>query len=351
MATQKSKRPLRPWNITSLLVLGQREGVKANYLKAIPVIILEKWVRHGRIEDQVNFISTDELAERLEESGLRQNSKGKSNGVLLGSLSTIQNSRNLKDPPLIEYRGFKGDAMFWVNLPHYEPLLQEYRKKYRELLPEDYKKLFPIPKEEPDWESPSLSSVGQVSGEAEPTHPESEVQDEIPSLLAQVEQAWRDRQQAIEKLTKENQELQAKLVALQAAVQEGREVPHRSIVDEELRNDCAKLLENKEYYIDAIRRASVVLEVRLNKAAESTGAEGLYGASLVRYLLAKDTGKLIISSIPNEQDGVHQLFSGAFAFVRNPPAHKKVQYTELEVWQTISLIDYLLLLLRQAKSR
>ena len=32
--------------------------------------------------------------------------------------------------------------MFWVNLPHYEPLLQEYRPKYRELYPEDYKKLF-----------------------------------------------------------------------------------------------------------------------------------------------------------------------------------------------------------------
>ena len=123
-------------------------------------------------------------------------------------------------------------------------------------------------------------------------------------------------------------------------------------MDEELRNDCAELLENRKYYIDAIRRASVVLEERLKKAVEGTGAENLqYGASLVRYALAKDTGKLVISDIFNEQDGVFQLFSGAFAFVRNPPAHKKVQYTELEAWQTISLIDYLLLLLRQAKPR
>ena len=181
---------------------------------------------------------------------------------------------------------------------------------------------------------------------------ESEVQDEIQSLLAPVEQALRDRQQAVVSLTEENQNLQAELVALQAALQEGREVPRRRIVDDELRNDCAELLENRKYYIDAIRRAGVVLEERLKKAIEGTGTENpQYGASLVRCALAKDTGKLVISDISNEQDGVFQLFSGAFAFVRNPPAHKKMQYTELEAWQTINLIDYLLSLLRQAKPR
>jgi hypothetical protein len=71
----------------------------------------------------------------------------------------------------------------------------------------------------------------------------------------------------------------------------------------------------------------------------------------VRYLLAKDTGKLVIRDDSNEQDGVHQLFSGAFALIRNPPAHKKVQYTELEAWQAINLIDFLLSLLQQAKPR
>lgn len=326
-----------------LFVLGKREGTKTKHLRAIPVLILEKWVQGGREERTANYVWTNDIAKRLVNSGLVPPFKPKGTSVILASLTMIQKSRNLTRPILIEYRG---EGMFWVNLPHYEPLLQEYRPKYRELYPEDYKKLFPD--KEPDWGSPPLK--GRVERrEVKPKLAELEVQDEIQSLLTPVEQALRDRQQAVERLTEENQKLQAELVALKTAK---GEIPHRRIVDEELRNDCAELLENRKYYIDAIRRASVVLEERLKKAVESPGAEKLqYGASLVRYALAKDTGKLVISDISNEQDGVFQLFSGAFAFVRNPPAHKKVQYTKLEAWQTISLIDYLLLLLRQAKTR
>jgi len=181
---------------------------------------------------------------------------------------------------------------------------------------------------------------------------EPKAQNEIQSLLAPVEQALRERQHALKRLTEENQKLQAELIALKTALQEGLEVSHLKIVDEELRNDCAKLLENRETYIDAIRRANVVLEERLKKAVNDPGAEkAQYGGSLVRYALVKDTGKLVITDNSNEQDGVFQLFNGAFAFVRNPPAHKKVQYDELEAWHIISLIDYLLLLLRQAKPR
>jgi uncharacterized protein (TIGR02391 family) len=327
-----------------LLVLGKREGIKGKHLRAIPVLILERWVQGGREEDVANYVWTKDLAERLVSSKLVRPFKPKGTSVVLAALTTIQGSRNLTRPPLIEYRG---EGMFWVNLPHYEPLLQEYRQKYRELYPEDYEKLFP--ERELEWEPPKVRTERR---EAKPLLAESKVQDEIQSLLAPVEQALRDRQQAVARLIEENQKLQAELGALQTASQEGRQVPHRRIVDEELRNDCAELLENNKYYIDAIRRASVVLEERLKKAVEGTGVEKLqYGASLVRYALAKDIGKLVISDISNEQDGVFELFSGAFAFVRNPPAHKKVQYTELEAWQTISLIDYLLLLLRQAKPR
>jgi hypothetical protein len=342
MATRK--RPPRSWDVDDLLDLGRKEGKKALYLKAIPVLILAKWVREGREVGAANCVRTKELARHLESNGLVPPFKPKGTSAILGALGAIQESRNLTRPPLMEYIG-GGES--WVSLPHYEPLLQEYRQKYRELYPEDYEKLFP--EGEPEW---GLPEVRPEHIEDELGLAESEVQDEIKSLLARVEQVLRDRQQALERLTEENQKLHAELVALQAALQEGREVPHRRIVDEELRRDCEKLLENREYYIDAIRRASVVLEERLSKAIKGTGAEkNQYGASLVRYALARDTGKLVISDIPNEQDGVFQLFSGAFAFVRNPPAHKKVQYTELEAWQTISLIDYLLLLLRQAKPR
>jgi len=343
MATRE--KPPRPWNIDDLLDLGKQSGI--TYLKAIPALILEKWVREERQEGIANFIRTNELARRLESSKIVAGFKPRTTSNIIGALAKKQSGRNLTHPPLVEYHG---GGSFWINLPHYEPLLQEYRKIYRERYPQDYEKLFS--EGEPEWEPPSLPKVRAKRREAEPVFAESEVQDEIRSLLAPVEQALRDRQQAVVSLTEENQNLQAELAALRAALQEGREVPRRRIVDDELRDDCAELLENRKYYIDAIRRAGVVLEERLKKAIEGTGTENpQYGASLVRYALAKDTGRLVISDISNEQDGVFQLFSGAFAFVRNPPAHKKMQYTELEAWQTINLIDYLLSLLRQAKPR
>jgi len=340
----KREKPPRPWDVDDLLDLGKKSGV--TYLKAIPVLILEKWVRGGRKEGESNFVRTRPLARRLTSSGLKPSFKPKGTSNILAALTGIQNGRNLT-PPLIEYQG-KGKS--WINLPHYEPLLQEYRQEYRELYPEDYEKLFL--EGEPEWEPPSVPRGRTRRREAEPALAESEVQDEVQSLLAPIEQALRDQQQAVERLTEENQKLQAEVADLQSALHGKYQASHRRIVDEELRNDCAELLENRKYYIDAIRRASVVLEQRLRKAVEGTEVEKLqYGVSLVRYALAKDTGKLVISDIPNEQDGVFQLFNGAFAFVRNPPAHKKVQYTELEAWQTINLIDYLLLLLRQAKPR
>jgi hypothetical protein len=343
MATRKT-RPPRSWDVDMLLVLGKREGIKGKHLRAIPVLILERWVQGGREEDVANYVWTKDLAERLVSSKLVRPFKPKGTSVVLAALTTIQGSRNLTRPPLIEYRG---EGMFWVNLPHYEPLLQEYRQKYRELYPEDYEKLFP--ERELEWEPPKVRTERR---EVKILLAESKMRDEIQSLLAPVEQALRDRQQAVARLTEENQKLQAELVALQTALQEGPEVPHRRIVDEELRNDCAKHLENRETYIDAIRRAGVVLEERLRKTIGGDGPEKFKeGVDLVDYAHLPKSGRLIISDHPAEQEGVRMLFRGALQFVRNPPAHKKVQYTELEAWQTISLIDYLLLLLRQAKPR
>jgi uncharacterized protein (TIGR02391 family) len=221
-------------------------------------------------------------------------------------------------------------------------LLQEYRQQYRERYPVDYRKLFP--EGEPEWERPIPS--------------ESETQDEVRNLLAPLERALRDRQQAVDRLTEENQQLRAEWVALQVARQKESEAPPgtpppgRAIADEELQNDCAELLENQKYYINAIRSAGLVLEVRLRKTIGGDGPEKFKeGVKLVDYALQKDSGRLIISEHPAEQEGVHMLFRGATQFVRNPPSHKKLQYTELEARQAVGLIDYLLSLLRQAKPR
>jgi uncharacterized protein (TIGR02391 family) len=221
-------------------------------------------------------------------------------------------------------------------------LLQEYREEYRKDYHEDYAKLFP--EGEPEWEPSTVPEARAERSQAKATPPvESEARDEVHDILARLERALRERDETIERLKKENQELQAEFAALRVS-------EHR-IVDQELDSDCLELLGDEKYYIDAIRRASVVLETRLRKAVGGTEAGVHYGAALVHYALDKDSGRLIISEHPAEQDGVHKLFSGAFAFVRNPPAHKKLKYTEVEAWQVISLIDYLLSLLRQAKPR
>ena len=330
------KKPPRPWDIDDLLDIGKRTD--ATHLKAIPVLILEAWVRGNREEEVANYVRTNNLARRLVESELVAGFGEKGTSNVVGALAKIQNGRNLTRPRLIEAQG---GGISRINLPHYEPLLQEYRRAYRERYPGDYQRLFPAG--EPEWERRDLPEPQAERSQAEPTPVELEARDEVHNLFARLEQALRERDETIERLKKENQELQAELAALQAS-------EHR-IVDQELRSDCVELLRNEEYYIDAIRRASVVLETRLRKAIGGTEAGAQYGAALVHYALDKDSGRLVISGHPAEQEGVHALFSGAFAFVRNPPAHKKLKYTEVEAWQVISLIDYLLSLLRQAKPR
>jgi hypothetical protein len=61
-----SKKPPRPWKIDYLLRLGTKTG--ATYLKAVPVLYLENWVRGERKEGRANFVKTKDLANRLESS-------------------------------------------------------------------------------------------------------------------------------------------------------------------------------------------------------------------------------------------------------------------------------------------
>jgi uncharacterized protein (TIGR02391 family) len=178
-----------------------------------------------------------------------------------------------------------------------------------------------------------------------------------------LEGALRDRQQAIEKLVEENQELRREIEKLKMDVELGdlalvelddleRRKPFRTaIADDELRKDCAELL-NQEYYRQAIVSAGVVLEERIRQTIGGDGPEEFkHGTDLVDYALKKDTGQLVIRRHPAEQEGVHLVFRGAMQVVRNPPAHKKVTYTAQEARQAIGLIDYLLSLLGQARLR
>lgn len=315
-------KPRRPWDIDDLLDLGKRGGI--TYMKAIPVLILEKWEREQRQEGVANYFRTKDLARRLESSKLVAGFKSKGTSNVGSGLVKMQNARNLINPPLVRY---EGGGVFWVNLPSYEVLLQEYRQIYRTRYSKYYTMLFP--EEESERE--------RQEKERAKTH------DEINNLLTPLEQALRERQQAIERLTEENRDLQDERATLQASA--------RLIADDELRKDCEEFLKRKDTCIDAIRRAGVVLEERLKRTIGGDGEEKFkYGLDLVDYALRKGSGKLVLSENPAEQEGVHMLFRGAVQFVRNPPSHKKLKYDELEARQAVSLIDYLLSLLRQIKT-
>jgi len=207
------KKPSRPWDIDDLLRLGTKTG--ATYLKAVPVLILENWVRGERKEGEANFVKTKDLADRLESSKVGLGFDPRVTGHISGALTKIQRGRNLTDPPLIES---EAGGIHRINLPHYESLLEDYRRRYRARYPADYKKLFP--EEEPEWERPSLPKKRTEQKEDKPTPSEPDAQDEIYNLLTQLERALRDRQQAIERLTEENQKLRAELVASQEETQE-----------------------------------------------------------------------------------------------------------------------------------
>jgi hypothetical protein len=92
------------------------------------------------------------------------------------------------------------------------------------------------------------------------------------------------------------------------------------------------------------------LEDRLRQyAADSAG--NLYGVGLVDHVLNPEKARVIFSTNPNEQDGARLIYRGAMKFIRNPAMHKLSEYPENEAQLFISIIDSLLQLLDEAKSR
>jgi hypothetical protein len=320
--------PPRSWDVDLLLVLGKREGDKAKHLRAVPVLILERWVLGGREEGVANHVWTKDIARRLVDSGLVRPFRPKGTSVLLAALTRIQASRNLTRPPLIEYRE---EGQFWVNLPHYEPLLQEYRRKYRELSEEDYRKLYA--NGEPAWES--INSPVPKTTLLQPVPPR------LLQVLQEYEAAWEEQ-------------LRRERARANIAEQENRELSEQlrhsnsvlaGIADDGLRKRISGLLNSP---LDTmIREAGVVLEDRL-RATGKAGSD-LVGVKLVDTLLSPDKKRLVFSSHTGEQEGVQMLYRGAMQFIRNPPMHKLIEYRETTARLLIRLVDSLLQLLSEAE--
>jgi hypothetical protein len=95
-----------------------------------------------------------------------------------------------------------------------------------------------------------------------------------------------------------------------------------------------------------IGQAGVVLEDRLRTTSGVSAR--LVGVELVDAFLKPPKPVISFSEHPGEQEGVRMLYRGAMQFIRNPPAHRPIEYAEDEARLFIRLIDSLLQLLCKA---
>jgi uncharacterized protein (TIGR02391 family) len=103
-------------------------------------------------------------------------------------------------------------------------------------------------------------------------------------------------------------------------------------------------------YEHAVFKAFKLVEETVRKKAGLSEAD--MGVDLMSKALNPSSGKLIIPTclLPAEQEGVHSLFRGAIAFLKNPSSHRTVNYeNRLVAIQTIVLAELLLSVLSTAK--
>ena len=117
-------------------------------------------------------------------------------------------------------------------------------------------------------------------------------------------------------------------------------------LDEELMQRCGHLI-RLGAFDEAVRSAFVLLEERLRKAA---GQDGMTGTRLANYAFKED-GPLAkrLSHKVGEQQGLRELYSGAFRLFRNPTAHGIVNYSPEEGKAIIGLVDLLLGMIKRAE--
>ncbi|MBC8509944.1 MAG: hypothetical protein H8D34_34280, partial [Chloroflexi bacterium] len=161
--------------------------------------------------------------------------------------------------------------------------------------------------------------------------------------IREFERSWsRELDTALERIKEledENEKLRAEVTAKDTVIYD--------VNDDILKDRISRLGSAPSDTI--IREAGVVLEDRLRVVGDVEST--LHGASLVDAVLSPDKGVLIFSSHPGEQDGVRMLYRGAMQFIRNPPMHKLIEYSDRASRLFIRLIDSLLQLITELEPR
>lgn len=104
-------------------------------------------------------------------------------------------------------------------------------------------------------------------------------------------------------------------------------------LDSELVADC----KIQKPYRKAVSEALLTLETRIRA---TLGLPDTYtGAALINEANKRGVFK---RTVPAEEQGLYFLFMGAFNWLRNPPGHKKVEYTKEEALKVVLFTDYLI---------
>jgi hypothetical protein len=121
-----------------------------------------------------------------------------------------------------------------------------------------------------------------------------------------------------------------------------------SRLDGSLASRCRPLIK-AERFDDAVGAAFIVLEERLRSALKVSGGNGV---DLSQKAFVPGTGDLIGKlglQMPSEEQGIRDLFVGAFKAYRNRAAHTFAGYTLEESCAVIGLVNLLLLILSQTE--
>jgi hypothetical protein len=104
-------------------------------------------------------------------------------------------------------------------------------------------------------------------------------------------------------------------------------------IEPELVKDC-KLVKP---YRGSVREALLTLETEIKSRLGIS--KSLAGRKVIKE--CKKMG-VFERHEPSEEEGLYFLFSGAILWMRNPPSHKKLEYSKKEAIQVILFMDYLI---------
>ena len=101
--------------------------------------------------------------------------------------------------------------------------------------------------------------------------------------------------------------------------------------------DLVNDLLDEDQYESAVMAAFKYLDAHMQKLLK-VSAHKYYGEDLVNYALAPNSGILQLDTHQNEQVGLRNLFSGAYAYFRNPTAHRLIEYDEFSAHAIIAMV-------------